>query len=205
LPEATTSSTGPEAVVVASPGPSVRAAVPVPAPSAPEPPSLENELPPEGAVVTHHDRFKKAVEALRQENPRLGKSFSHARFVTLDGPTLKVAFPIDAGFHRATVFGSGKEAIEASLSKSFSRQTKLIEDTSTAALQVAPKSVAELEASARTAREQRIEASVRTHPSVVNVMKILGGQLELVQVLEPEAARADSTPDDEPVDAPEPD
>ncbi|MFT3838829.1 MAG: hypothetical protein QM723_17750 [Myxococcaceae bacterium] len=183
--------------------------VPAPMPSAPEPVSLENEVPVEaaGAVVTNHDRFKRAVEALRQENPRLGKSFSHARFVTVDGATLKVAFPSDAGFHRATVFGSGRDAIEALLSKIFGRTTKLHEDTSTAALQEAPKSIAENEASARAAREQRIEAAVRTHPSVVNVMKILGGQLELVHVLEPETRAADEadTPRDEPVDAPEPD
>lgn len=182
-------------------------AIPPPLPSAPEPASLENEVPAEGAVVTNHDRFKRAVEALRQENPRLGKSFSHARFVTVDGATLKVAFPADAGFHRATVFGSGRDAIEALLSKIFGRTTKLHEDTSTAALQEAPKSIAENEASARAAREQRIEAAVRTHPSVVNVMKILGGQLELVHVLEPESPRgsAEEAERDEPVDAPEPD
>lgn len=182
-------------------------AIPPPLPSAPEPASLENEVPAEGAVVTNHDRFKRAVEALRQENPRLGKSFSHARFVTVDGATLKVAFPADAGFHRATVFGSGRDAIEALLSKIFGRTTKLHEDTSTAALQEAPKSIAENEASARAAREQRIEAAVRTHPSVVNVMKILGGQLELVHVLEPESPRGstEEAERDEPVDAPEPD
>ena len=158
----------------------------------------------EGGALSALDQFRRAVEQLRHDNPRLGKSFSHARFVALDGSQLKVAFPADAGFHRATVFGSGREAIEAVLSKSFGRAMKVSEDTSVSSLSNAPKSVAENEASARAAREQRIEQSVRSHPSVVNVMKILGGQLELVHVLEPEAP-ADEAERDEPVALDEPD
>ncbi len=172
-------------------------------PSAPEPPSLENELPGEAAPQTPHDQFRRAVDALRGENARLGKSFSFARFVSLEPGLLKVAFPPDAGFHRATVFGSGKVTIEEALSRHFGRATKVQEDTSSGALSVAPKSIAEQEASARTAREQRIDSSVRTHPSVVNVLRILGGQLEHVHVLEPESAAAPEA--DEPVEPVEPD
>jgi hypothetical protein len=103
------------------------------------------------------------------------------------------------------VFGSGREAIEATLSKSFGRAMKVNEDTSVSSLSNAPKSVAENEATARAAREQRIEQSVRSHPSVVNVMKILGGQLELVHVLEPESQKTEEPERDEPVALEEPD
>ena len=46
------------------------------------------------------------------------------------------------------------------------------------------RSVAEHDASEQRAREATIEAKVRAHPAVRNVMKVLGGQLEHIQVLE---------------------
>lgn len=64
---------------------------------------------------------------------------------------------------------------------------------SDAAFQQASRSVAEQEADDKATRERAIEAKVRANPAVLSVLKILGGTLEHVQVLEP-AAREESVP-----------
>lgn len=69
---------------------------------------------------------------------------------------------------------------------------KIIEEKSDAAFASAPKSVAEQNAADKATRERAIEAKVRANPAVLSVLKILGGSLEHVQVLE--AAPRDEAP-----------
>ncbi len=138
---------------------------------------------------------------MRLANPRIGKSLSYGRLIALTNGEARVAFPTDAGFHRATAFGHARAEIETTLSKHLGAATKLVEEKSDTAWQQAPRSVAEQEADEKATRERAIEAKVRENPAVLSVLKILGGNLEHVQVLEPQAAREESltaVPEEEP-------
>jgi hypothetical protein len=140
------------------------------------------------------ERWKAAVDVIRLANPRLGKSLSFGRLASLGMGDARLAFPTDAGFHRATVFGHARAELEAVLTQHFGEKIRLVEEKSEAAFQSAPKSVAEAEASAKATRERDIEQKVRENPAVLSVLRVLGGTLEHVQVLEP-------APRDEPSNA----
>ena len=143
---------------------------------------------------TPHDLWRRAVDAVRVASVRFGKSLSFARLVSFEAGLLKIAFPNEAGFHRATVFGSARAEIEKHISTALGQQTRLQEDSSNASLAAAPKSIAEQELSDRTARENSIDARVRVHPAVRNVLKYFGGQVEHVQVLDPLPPAGAETP-----------
>ncbi|MBL8952030.1 MAG: DNA polymerase III subunit gamma/tau [Myxococcaceae bacterium] len=149
------------------------------------------------AASTHalpaNERWRAAVDAVRLANPRIGKSLSYARMISLTDGEARLAFPTDAGFHRATVFGHARVELEAALTKHLGGATKLVEEKSDAAWQQAPRSVAEQEADAKATRERAIEAKVRANPAVLSVLKVLGGNLEHVQVLEPAQREEAST------------
>jgi hypothetical protein len=122
---------------------------------------------------------------MRGASPRHGKSLSHARFLSMEPGTIKVAFPADAAFHRATVFGMSRHLIEETLTQHFGQLTRLLEDTSTSALQAAPVSIAEQEATQTAERHKGIDARVAHHPAIKSVLRILGGSVEHVRYLEP--------------------
>lgn len=157
-------------------------------------------LPDEPATQTSHDVWRRAVESVRAVSTRFGKSLSFGRLVSAEPGLLKIAFPQEAGFHRATVFGSARAEIEKYVSTALGQATRLQEDSSNAALAAAPKSIAEQELSDRAAREKSIDARIRIHPAVQSVLKYLGGQVEHVQVLDalpPAGAEAPAPPDDD--------
>ena len=146
------------------------------------------------AALPAAERWKAAVDVIRLANARLGKSLSFGRLVSLGMGDARLAFPTDAGFHRATVFGHARAELESVLTQHFGEKVRLVEEKSDAAFQAAPKSVAEAEASAKATRERDIEQKVRENPAVLSVLRVLGGTLEHVQVLEP-------APRDEPANA----
>jgi hypothetical protein len=131
------------------------------------------------------DRWRAAVEALRAESPRHGKSLSYGRFVSMEPGTVKLAFPPDAGFHRTTVFGMSRQLIEEALTKHFGRPTRVVEETGPQALLGTAPSIAEEEAKQTAARHSAIDARVAQHPAIRSVLQILGGTVEHVQYLEP--------------------
>lgn len=131
------------------------------------------------------DRWRRAVDAVREASPRHGKSLSYARFLGFIPEGVKVAFPPDAAFHRAQVTGMSRAMVETELTRSLGRPIKLIEDTSAAALSAAPKSIAEVEANDRSSRERVIADKVKAHPALRNVIRHLGGALEHIAYLEP--------------------
>ncbi|MGV3622678.1 MAG: DNA polymerase III subunit gamma/tau [Archangium sp.] len=178
----------------------------------PPPLVLEPDPEPEPEVVApsaparslDDDRWRRAVEAVRNASPRHGKSLSYARFLGFVPEGVKIAFPENAAFHRAQIIGLSRSMIEGELAKSFGRPTKLIEDTSAAALQAAPKSIAEAETSDRNNRERDIEIKVKASPALMNILKHLGGSLEHITYLEPaqkvRIATADESDAGPPVD-----
>ena len=139
------------------------------------------------------DGWRRGVEAVRAVSVRFGKSLSFGRLVSQEPGLLRIAFPTDAGFHRATVFGTARAEIEKHISAALGQPTRLQEDTSPAALAAAPKSIAEQDLSDRTARENSIDARIRLHPAVQNVLRLFGGQVENIQVLDPLPSVAEET------------
>lgn len=178
----------------------------------PPPLVLEPDPEPEPEVVApaaparalDDDRWRRAVEGVRNASPRHGKSLSYARFLGFSPEGVKVSFPDNAAFHRAQIMGLSRSMIEAELSKSLGRPTKLVEETNAAVLQAAPKSIAEVETSDRNNRERDIEIKVKAHPALRNILKHLGGSLEHITYLEPaqkvRIATADESDAGPPVD-----
>ncbi len=98
---------------------------------------------------------------------------------------IRLGYPSDAAFHRAAIFGNSKSTLEQTLSTHFGRPFKLAEESSPQLIAQAPKSLAEVVAGDRLVREKDIEAKVKEHPAVRSVLRLLGGSLEHIQVLEP--------------------
>ena len=150
----------------------------------------EPDAPPRGLTMSEPERWKRAVDFVREVSPRHGKSLSFARFLGFAPEGIRVSFPQEAAFHKATILGPNRGLVEEALSKHLGRATRLVEETSAAAVTQAPRSIAEEEQSATSARKSVIEHKVREHAAVKNVMRLLGGSLENLSVLEPSAAPA---------------
>lgn len=161
---------------------------------APEP-DAEHEAAAPTSRVADAELWRRAVEHLRNTSPRHGKSLSYARFLGFVPEGVKLAFPADAAFHRAQIVGMSRAMVEAELGKSLRRPIKLLEDTNAAALEAAPKSIAEVEQSERSTRERGIDDKVRAHPALRAIARHLGGTLEHVSYLEP-VAKAPRAADD---------
>ncbi len=145
----------------------------------------EPELPAPSHISTDEEKWKKAVDAVRDASPRHGKSLTYARFLGFSPEGVKVAFPPDAAFHRSQILGMSRALVEGELKKSLGRSIRLIEDTDAGALARAPQSIAEVEATDRNSRERSIDEKVRNHPALRNVLRHLGGTIEHVAYLEP--------------------
>lgn len=132
------------------------------------------------------ERWRAAVDTVRNASGRHAKSLAFGRLVWIREGEVAVAYPPGQGFHKATVAGgNGRTLIEKALSEHFARPTKLVvqdcaeADTSTSAGQI---SIAEQDAQERTAYEKSTEGRVRSHPSVRATLKLLGGEIEHIQV-----------------------
>lgn len=187
-------------------GPSAPAALRPASPPADERDDGDDDAPaaPSARPVDDAALWRRAVDAVREASPRHGKSLSYARFLGFTAEGARIAFPPEAGFHRAQVTGMSRAVVEAELARALKRPIKLVEDTSAQALQAAPRSIAEEEASDRATREKAINDKVRAHPALRTVVKHLGGALEHVTVLDaparPVVAAADEGDAGPPVD-----
>jgi hypothetical protein len=147
------------------------------------------------------ERWRAAVETVRTQSPRHGTALAHGRLLWLRPGEVGLAYAPTAAFHRGMLTGgSGRALVEKALSEHFGRPMKLVaqEATGEAAAATAP-SIAEQDAQARAAHTQSTEGKVRSHPGVRAVLKILGGEIEHIQVLEPErpsASPAIESPDE---------
>ncbi len=151
-------------------------------PEPPPPVTPENR-----AVATDEEKWKRAVEAVREASPRHGKSLSYARFLGFTPEGVRLAFPADAAFHKAQVLSMSRPMVEGELARSLARPIKIVEDNSVQAFEGAARSIAEVEATDRSTRERGIENKVKAHPALRNVLKHLGGSLEHIAYLEPVA------------------
>jgi DNA polymerase III subunit gamma/tau len=135
------------------------------------------------------ERWRAALDTVARESSRHAASLKQGRVLHLREGEVGLAFRPDAGFHRTTVTGqSGRQVVERLLSLHFGRPTRLLVDD-----RAAPggeKSLAELDAEERAEHERATGQSVRSHPAIVATLRILGGELEHIQVLERERVGA---------------
>ena len=132
------------------------------------------------------ERWHQAVEAVRRASPRHGLSLAHGRLrsITGDGTAeVWIAFPRTAAFHEATVTGAGRAKVEAALSAYLRKPARLRVDNAVEGLEPSP---AEREARQKDDRERDVEQALRGHPAVSATLRILGGELEHIQVLDPD-------------------
>ncbi|NVJ16729.1 DNA polymerase III subunit gamma/tau [Myxococcus sp. AM010] len=187
--------------------PEVAAAPPPPAP-APEP-VIHHEPEPEPAPVTRSrdnpnlpliERWRAAVETVKASHPRQGAALSNGRLLSMKNGEIVLGFLPVAGFHRMAVNATaGKAAVDKALAEHFGRPVKLtVQDASPDDPRLGP-SLAEQDAQTRATHEKNTDSKVRGHPAVRAVLKFLGGEIEHIQVYEPErpgAVPAADTPDD---------
>jgi len=136
------------------------------------------------------ERWRATLDTVATESPRHSASLKQARLLYLRDGEVGVAFRGDAGFHRTTVTGqSGRPVVERLLSVHFGRPTKLVLDETPGAA-AGSKTLAEIDAEARAEHERATGQSVRNHPAILATLRILGGELEHIQVLERERTGA---------------
>jgi hypothetical protein len=143
----------------------------------------EADAVPEAAKRSTEAVWRAAVEAVRASSARHAASLAHGRLVALRKGEVVLAYRPEASFHRTTVTGqSGRAAVEKLLSEHFGQPTRIVLDDAAAA--TAPKSLAEQDAEAKAAHEVSTDQTVRGHPAIRSALRILGGELEHIQVLE---------------------
>lgn len=150
-----------------------------PAPEPVTPAQVPNPL----TGLTPEQQWQRAIEVVRGRSPRHGMSLAHGRLRSIGTDQVSVAFPRSAAFHESTCTGSGRVKVEAALSELFGRPIRLQIDNDVEGL---PPSLAEREARQRDDREKNVEQTLRNHPAVRATLKILGGELEHIQLIEPE-------------------
>jgi hypothetical protein len=144
------------------------------------------------AAATEEERWLEAVNAVRASSPRLGTSLAFGRLVKLDSAELVLAFSKQSAFHKTIVAGSGRTQLEQMLSAHLQRPIRLRIEEATANA-VVPLSPAEREAQQKDARDRELEAKMRSHAAVQAALRVLGGEIEQIQLLESE--RSAPSPD----------
>ncbi|MBN1204976.1 MAG: DNA polymerase III subunit gamma/tau [Myxococcaceae bacterium] len=140
------------------------------------------------------ERWRAAVESVRSTSPRHGTALAHGRLLWLRAGEVGLAYAPTAAFHRGMVTGTtGRPQVEKMLAEHFGRPMKLAVEEATGEGASSTLSIAEQESQARAAHAQNTEGKVRTHPAIRAVLKFLGGEIEHIQVLEPERPPASPT------------
>jgi hypothetical protein len=140
------------------------------------------------------------VESVKAASPRHGAALANGRLVSMRAGEIVLGFLPTAGFHKTAVSSpAGKATVDKALAEHFGRAVKLtIQDVSAEDTRMGL-SIAEQDAQSRAAHEKSTEGKVRGHPAVRAVLKLLGGEIEHIQVYEPErpsAVPAADTPDE---------
>jgi hypothetical protein len=215
-------------VRVPAPPPSLRAPEPPPPLLAPEPPpsvlapepppidyDSEEEPPPaprnpppapasrpEPGSHVQQERWRAAVEKVKEASARHGKSLAFGRLLWIRPGEIAVGFSKTDDFHRFTITsGSSKALVEKALSEHFGqRTTLLVQDAPNLPQGSLPASLAEQDAQDRATHTRTTDAKVRTHPATRAVLRVLGGELEHIQVFEKERPAAPASTEGEPTD-----
>nr|WP_254614871.1 DNA polymerase III subunit gamma/tau [Myxococcus sp. CA056] len=187
------------------PEPELPAAEPEPEP----PPVLATSPAPAGARGRDNpnlpliERWRAAVESVKASSLRHGTALANGRLVSMKAGEIILGFLPSAGLHRMTVSAAaGKTIIDKLLAEHFGRAVKLSFQDVSADDTRASLSIAERDAQSRATHEKNTESKVRNHASVRAVLLRLGGEIEHIQIYEPERPAA-ASPADAPIEAPD--
>ncbi|AKF85416.1 hypothetical protein MFUL124B02_11985 [Myxococcus fulvus 124B02] len=149
------------------------------------------------------ERWRAAVETVKAGSLRHGTALANGRLMSMKAGEIILGFLPAAGLHRMSVSAAaGKATIDKLLAEHFGRPVKLsFQDVSADDSRAAP-SLAERDAQSRATHEKNTESKVRNHASVRSVLLVLGGEIEHIQIYEPERPSAASAAD-APVEAPD--
>jgi hypothetical protein len=189
--------------------------IPVAQPAAPEPEPPEPEPPPAMApVATSRDnpnrplpeRWRAAVETVKAASVRHGTALANGRLQSMRAGEIVLGYPPSAAFHKAAVAAPvGKATVDAALASHFGKAVKLtitdVPQTQDALPGGMGLSLSEVDTQTRNTHEKTTEGKVRSHASVRAILKMLGGEIEHIQVYEPERPPANlpdvpAAPDD---------
>ncbi|MET0401794.1 MAG: DNA polymerase III subunit gamma/tau [Cystobacter sp.] len=195
-------------------------------PPAPEPTAPKAApAPPASMAISGRDnprrplqeRWRAAVDTMRQGSGRHAKSLACGRLLWIREGEVAIAYTPKDGFHKSTVSGSGRTLVEKALAEHFGRPTKLVVQDCAEGDLPSPGgvetggaetggtgliSIAEQDASEKAAYEKSTEGRVRAHPALRSALRLLGGEIEHIQVYEvpvrPVAAPTSESPDESP-------
>jgi hypothetical protein len=126
------------------------------------------------------DRWRKAIDAVRERKPMLALHLAEGRLLWLRPGEVAIGFTPEKKFHRGQL--DVREA-DALLTGWFGASTVLkVQD----AADDAPSSVAEDRRRAREERAKRLRAEAEASPAVQAVKEVLGGEIEEIRVLDEE-------------------
>lgn len=134
------------------------------------------------------DRWKAAIDAVAAKRARVAASLAHGRLLRLVPGEAAITFAPEAGFHRTQV-QRARPDIEAALAAHFGGAVRLVVEESAAA-SAAP-SPAEEAASAEAERLAKRTRHAREQPAVLAAVRVLGGSVEDVRILDPAAEGSD--------------
>ncbi|MFY2559874.1 DNA polymerase III subunit gamma/tau [Corallococcus terminator] len=178
--------------------------------SEPEPPPMMAAAPAPVAARSRDnpslpliERWRAAVESVKASSLRHGTALANGRLVSMKAGEIVLGFLPSAGLHRMTVTAAaGKAVIDKLLAEHFGRAVKLSFQDVSADDTRASLSIAERDAQSRATHEKNTESKVRNHASVRAVLLRLGGEIEHIQIYEPERPSA-ASPADAPIEAPD--
>lgn len=149
------------------------------------------------------ERWRAAVESVKASSLRHGTALANGRLVSMKAGEIILGFLPSAGLHRMTVTAAaGKTVIDKLLAEHFGRPVKLSFQDVSADDTRASFSIAERDAQSRATHEKNTESKVRNHAAVRAVLLRLGGEIEHIQIYEPERPSA-ASPTDTPIEAPD--
>lgn len=131
------------------------------------------------------ERWRAAVDSVKGASVRHGAALSHGRLLWLRTGEIGLGYRAQEGFHKLQLTNAtGKALVDKALAEHFGRPMKLVFEEVTG--DAPTQSIAEEEASSRAAHEKSTEGKVRSHPAIRSVLKLLGGEVEHIQIYEPE-------------------
>lgn len=111
---------------------------------------------------------------------------AYGRLVELSSTEVVLSFSREAAFHKSTVAGVARPQIEKLASERLGRPVRIRLIDAAATGKPAALSPAEEEAKEKADRDRQVEALVRAHPAVTAALEILGGEIEHIEIVQPE-------------------
>ncbi|MHB8416864.1 MAG: DNA polymerase III subunit gamma/tau [Myxococcales bacterium] len=150
-------------------------------PSAPARAKAQRASPGDDPSLAPLDRLAALVETALARSPRIGTALKNGRLKELRPGELTLCYP--TGDFRAALLAAERTAVESLLAAHFGAATRLTlregDD------ETAETSIAEREARGTAARTEQVKSAALQSDAVKEALRVLGGQVEEIRVLDP--------------------